>query len=598
MFLRKKRKVAGGESYEYWSLCRTVRTGKGPRQEVVACLGKLDEEEVRSGGWEDVEDLLAGRKPAPRASQGGLFERDCPPGSGPKGSRWERVDIGSVQVERVREFGQVYLALALWRRLGLDKLLGELIEVGREMVDWATVACVLVVARFCAIRSELGIAEEWYAKTALEDLLGVEKARINDDRLYRGLDALARQKERLCAHLIERYKDWFGGRMEFLLYDVTSTFFEGSAGRNAKAARGYSRDQRSDCKQVCIGLVCTPEGLPLSYEVFAGNRVDVTTVEEIVKMMEEKYGAARRVWVMDRGMVSEKNIAFLRARKALYIVGTPKSELRHFEAALLKKDNWSEVSEGLEARLVAHPDAQEHEKYVLCRSTARAEKEKAMLARQSDKLAAEFAKIHAWLERSPQKDQEQVGRRIGRVTGKYPAATQILTAKVRRNAAGLACGLDFWSDVNAGQKANKNKGAYLLRTNCHETDPALIWKWYIQLIAAEAAFRTAKSDLGLRPVYHQTESRVEAHILVCFLALALWRSLEQWMSSKGMGTCARKLISAISTIKSMDVLLPVERNQERQTLRLRVVAKPEKEVAQLLAHLGLQIPRQSKMVNM
>ena len=297
MFLRKKRKVAGGESYEYWSLCRTVRTAKGPRQEVVACLGKLDEEEVRSGGWEDVEDLLAGRKPAPRASQGSLFEPDGAPGSGPKGSRWERVDVGSVQVERVREFGQVYLALALWRRLGLDKLLGELIEAGREMVDWATVACVLVVARFCAIRSELGIAEEWYAKTALEDLLGVEKARINDDRLYRGLDALARQKERLCAHLIERYKDWFGVRMEFLLYDVTSTFFEGAAGRNAKAARGYSRDQRSDCKQVCIGLVCTPEGLPLSYEVFAGNRADVTTVEEIVKMMEEKYGAARRVWV-------------------------------------------------------------------------------------------------------------------------------------------------------------------------------------------------------------------------------------------------------------------------------------------------------------
>jgi len=203
MFLRKKGKVAGGESYEYWSLCRTVRTAKGRRQEVVACLGKLDEEEeVRSGGWEDVEDLLAGRKPAARASQGGLFERDCATGCEPKGSRWEREDVGSVQMERVREFGQAYLALALWRRLGLDKLLGELIGVGREMVDWATVECVLVVARFCAIRSELGIAEEWYEKTALEDLLGVEKARINDDRLYRGLDALARQKE--------RYKDWFG----------------------------------------------------------------------------------------------------------------------------------------------------------------------------------------------------------------------------------------------------------------------------------------------------------------------------------------------------------------------------------------------------
>ena len=601
MFLRKKRKVADGESYEYWSLCRTVRTARGPRQEVVACLGKLDEEEVRSGGWEDVEDLLAGRKPAPRASQGELFGgKPSGGGTSPEGGcgHWERVDVGSVQVERVREFGQVYLALAVWRRLGLDKLLGELMEAGREMVDWATVACVLVVARFCAIRSELGIAEEWYEKTALEDLLGVEKARINDDRLYRGLDALAKQKERLCGHLIERYKDWFGVRMEFLLYDVTSTFFEGSAGRNPKAARGYSRDKRSDCKQVCIGLVCTPEGLPLAFEIFAGNRNDVTTVEDIVQMMEDKYGAAQRVWVMDRGMVSEENIAFLRERKALYIVGTPKSELRHFEAALLEKENWSEVSEGLEARLVAHPDGLEHEKYVLCRSTARAEKEKAMLARQGDRLVEEFAKIHAWLVRAPQRDQEKVGRRIGRVAGKYPAAARLITAKVRHDTEGLACGLDFWSDVLAGQKANQHKGAYLLRTNCHETDPAVIWKWYIQLIAAEAAFRTAKSDLGLRPVYHQTESRVEAHILVCFLALALWRSLEQWMASKGLGTCARKLVAAVSTIKSMDVLLPVARGEERFTLRLRVVAKPEKEVAQLLAHLGLQIPRQAKIQKM
>jgi transposase len=593
MFLRKKRKVAAGESYEYWSLCQTVRTAKGPRQRVVATLGKLDEEQAPSG-WEDVNELLAGRQPL-KARQMELGDQGAK--SGLEGSsRWEKVDLAAVSVERVRDFGEVYLALALWRRLGLDQLLGELMEPGREAVEWPTVASVLVAARFCAQHSELAISEHWYEKTALEDLLGVEKERINDDRLYRGLDALGRQKEKLCAHLIERYRNWFEVRMEFLLYDVTSTFFEGQADRNPKAARGYSRDRRSDCKQVCIGLVCTPEGLPLSYEVFSGNRADVTTVEEIVKMMEDKYGAAQRVWVMDRGMVSEANIEFLRSRKALYIVGTPKSELRHFEAALLEEENWSQVQEGLEARLVEHPDGSGVEKYVLCRSTARAEKERAMLARQSEGLSAQLAKIDLWLCGSPQQDQEKVGRRIGRALGKYPAAARIIQAEVRHDKERRACGLQVCSLLETGQMAHRRRGAYLLRTNCQETDPATIWRWYIQLIAAEAAFRTAKSDLGLRPIYHHTESRVEAHILVCFLALALWRTLEQWMAAKGLGTCARKLIDSVATIKSMDVILPVERAGQRVDLRLRVVAKPDSQTAQLLAHLGLQIPRQSKII--
>lgn len=589
MFLRKKRSLVGGEAYEYWSLCESVRTAKGPRQRVVACLGKLDEEEVRRGGWEDIEALLGG-EPTGRPRQMVLGEKSSP------APRWEKVDVGAVSVERVREFGSVYLPLALWHRLGLGKLLSEIIEPGREAVDWPTVASVLVSARFCAQQSELAIAEDWYEKTALEDILGVEGARINDDRLYRALDVLGRHKEKLCAHLMERYRDWFGVRMEFLLYDVTSTFFEGQAGQNPKAARGYSRDNRSDCKQVCIGLVCTPEGLPLSYEVFAGNRADVTTVEDIVRMMEEKYGAAERVWVMDRGMTSEANIAFLRQRKALYIVGTPKSELRHFEAALLEEADWTEVQDGLEARLVEHPDGQGSEKYVLCRSTARAEKERAMLARQAENLTAELSKIHGWLQRTPQHDRERVGRRIGRVLGQYPAAARIIQACVQYDTQERACALTFFSDLAAGQKAHIRRGAYLLRTNCTETDPAQIWRWYIQLIAAEAAFRTAKSDLGLRPIFHHLESRVDAHILVCFLALALWRTLEQWMSAEGLGTCARKLIAAMATIKSMDVILPIERNAQRLDLRLRVVAKPEKDTALLLAHLGLHLPRRAKII--
>ena len=589
MYLRRHRRRAAGESYEYWTLCESVRTGRGPRQRIVASLGKLDVQEAEAG-WEQIEELLEGRPVSRQMEFGQSVSRE---GSG---VRWEMVDVSSVRVERAREFGEVYLALALWRRLRLHELLEGLIESGRESVGWEKLISILVAARFCAQCSELSIAEGWYERTALEDLLGVEAGRVNADRLYRGLDVLGAHKERLCAHLMERYRDWFGVRFEFLIYDVTSTFFEGQALSNAKAARGYSRDGRPDCKQVCIGLVCTPEGLPLSYEIFGGNRADVTTVEEIVSMMEQKYGQAERVWVMDRGMVSEANIAFLRSRKARYLVGTPKSQLRHFEAQMLQKEGWVDVQEGLEVRLVEHPDGLGEEQYVLCRSTARAQKERAMLQRQSEALTEKLASLDRALRRTPQQDHEAVGRRIGRAMGAHPAAARIIEARVLDDDHGCACALQIFSRWETGSRTVRSHGAYLLRTNCTERDPTQLWRWYIQLTQAEAAFRTAKSDLGLRPVFHQKTGRVEAHILVCFLALALWRTLEMWMAQKGLGTCARKLIAEIATLRSMDVVLPIRRDGQRAEIRLRLVAKPEPRVAQLLAHLGLQLPSRSKII--
>ncbi len=593
MFLRRKTKKYRGVGYSYWHLCETVRTARGPRQRVVASLGKLDEAEVAGlrGGWDDLPALLRGEVPGARATTGELPDLASPRPSPAAPASWEQVDVRGLRVERTRDFGESYLGLALWHRLKLDELLRRLLPAGDESVAWSQVAALLTVARFCGQRSELGVAEHWYDTTALDDLLGVDTNLVNDARLYRALDHLGKNKDALCAHLMERYRQWFGVRFEFLLYDVTSTFFEGQADGNPQAQRGYSRDQRGDCKQVCIGLVCTPEGLPLSFEVFAGNRADVTTVEHIVRKMEEKYGVAERIWVMDRGMVSEANIAFLRERKARYLVGTPKSWLRHHEAALLAQTDWQEVQAGLEVRLVAHPDGQPGEKYVLCRSAARADKERAMLQRQSDQLASALGRIATRLEKLPQSDLEAVGRRIGRALGKYPAAAAIIHATLRRDATGRACGLEIASDLAAGQKAQRQKGAYLLRTNCEETDPALLWRWYIQLTQAEAAFRTAKSDLGLRPVFHHKEERVQAHILVCFLALALWRSLEQWMHAKGLGTCARQLIKQIAGIKSVDVLLPIKRGPVRTELRLRLVATPEPATAQLLAHLGLRLPK-------
>lgn len=309
--------------------------------------------------------------------------------------------------------------------------------------------------------------------------------------------------------------------------------------------------------------------------------------------METKYGRAERVRGMDRGMVSEANLAFLRERKARYLVGTPKSWLRAHEQTLLEQSDWREAQHGLEVGLVEHPGGESGECYVLCRSGARAEKERAMLRRQSERLTEELRKVDAWLTRSPQEDRETVGRRIGRHLGKYPAAAAIVVAEVQSDTQGRAAGLRVFSRLEAGPKAHRQKGAYLLRTNCDETDPALLWRWYIQLTQAEAAFRTAKSDLGLRPVFHHREDRVRAHILVCFLSLALWRTLGQWMQSKGLGTCARQLVKEMAGVKSVDV--PVRRAALRTQLRLRVVTTPEPALAQVLGHLGLRLPQGSRL---
>lgn len=593
MFIRPNRRIVNGECYEYWTLVKTVRTAKGPRQEVVATLGKEPGLESRARyGWEAVADLLEGRTPAPVQGQLGQ------PWPAAASAQWAQVDLRGVRVERVRDFGQVYLGLSLWRRLGLHTVLREVLAAGREEVPWELTACILTLARFCGQQSELEVAECWYADSALEDLLGVPFGQINDARLYRGLDVLHAHKERLCQHLLERYQSWFGVQFEFLLYDVTSTYFEGQALRNQKAARGYSRDHRPDCKQVNIGLVVTPEGLPIGYEVFAGNTADVTTVEDMVQMMEGKYGQARRIWVLDRGMISEENIDFLRARKARYLVGTPKSQLKQFEAQLLDKSNWTQVQDGVEVKRVPHADGGSDEQYVLCRSRARQQKEAAMIELARKRLRAQLDKTHAALQRRAAKDAGTIERRIGRWLGRFPAAERLIEVTVQRNAQSQACGLKIVERAERTAWAEHAHGAYLLRTNCTEKDPAQLWRWYMRLSQAEAAFRIDKSDLNLRPVFHQKTQRVEAHILVCFLTLALWRALEMWMHGKGLGDCARRLLEEVATIRSMDVVLPVKETETQQTreMRLRVVARPDRLVAELLVRLGLELPSTPKIV--
>jgi transposase len=587
MYLRRHRRRKRGEDYDYWTLVESVRTARGPRQRIVAHIGKepgLDEDDRL--GWEHIGKLLDGQEDE------GKEQLDLFAAEKPEAPLWAQVNLRGVRVERVRQFGKVYVALALWRRLGLHRFFEKHLPVGRESVGWSQVASILSVGRFCEQVSELALAERWYASTALEDLIGVDVEAVYDNRLYRGLDRVLPLRSELFDHLRERYARWFGSRFEFLIYDITSTYFEGQCADNRQAQRGYSRDKRPDCKQVCIGLVVTTEGLPLAYEVFEGNRADVTTVEEMVELMENHYGVADRIWVLDRGMVSEDNLDYLCEKKARYLVGTPKSQLKSFGRELLEQSEWSEVQAGVEVKLVAHPDRPEKEQYVLCRSRARRDKEAAMLQRQQERLRNKLEQIDAGLRKRPQRP-DRVERRIGRWLGRNTMVERIFSVEVQTDAKGRACALTFSEDTSKADWAQRAHGAYLLRTNVLEEDPRKLWRWYIQLTQAEDAFRCSKSDLGLRPLYHHKEDRVQAHILICFIALVMWRTLENWLQSKGLGSCARQVLHELDNLRSMDVVAPLRGGRQA---RLRLVGKPERLCSELLKKMDLKLPVRPKIV--
>jgi transposase len=583
MYLRRNTKKKGGADYDCWTLVESVRTARGPRQRIVATIGKLpglDREERL--GWDEIGRLLSG-KPRPEPD---LFQSPEEPPS------WATVNISGVSVERLRHFGDVYLGLLLWHRLGLADFCREKMPVGREEIPWSHMALLLVLARFCAPSSELQIAESWFDKTALDDLLGIPVDKVNDDRLYRTLDALLPHKDELCRHLQHRYGELFGTSFDFLFYDITSTYFEGSARGNPQAKRGYSRDGRPDCPQICIGLVTTREGLPLAYEVFDGNRTDVTTTQEMVQVMETKYGQAHRVWVMDRGMVSEDNLKYLRATGARYLVGTPKALLKKFEQQLLEQD-WQQVQTGVEVKLCRSPEGTE-ETFVLCRSAGRQEKENAILNRFVARLEAGLAKLVTQAEHGKLRDRQKVERRIGRLLEQNSRAASLFTVTVTALGEGQEqrVAIAVTRNEQRYQRALEQGGSYILRTNWTECDPKTLWNTYIQLTEVEDSFRTEKHDLGMRPIFHHKQDRTQAHILVCFLALTMWRTLQQWMKAAGLGTAPRKLLEELRELKSLDVLLPTR----EKTIRLRMVATPEKQLKVLLQRLKILIPNRAKII--
>jgi transposase len=485
-------------------------------------------------------------------------------------------------VERKREFGGPWLGLELLRRLHLDQFLAEHIPPGREEVPWPLMAAVLVLSRLCYPSSELGVAERFYASSALGDLLGVPAEKVNEDRLYRALDALLPHKAALEKHLKEKLGELFTIDYDLLLYDVTSTYFEGQAQGNPQAQRGYSRDHRPDCKQVNIALVVSRCGMPLGYEVFAGNRHDSTTVEEIVEHMEMLYGRANRIWVMDRGMVSEDNVAFLRDGGRRYILGTAKQSLRKFEQELLAED-WQQVQEGLEVRIIPAPEGQEV--FILCRSRERQVKEQAMHMRFEARIQQGLNRLAASCGKRKQKALA-VATRVGRLLGQNTRAAGLFDVHVDEQADGRA--QLRWAKVEAWREwARLSEGCYLLRSNVTDWSADDLWRAYIQLTEAEAAFRVHKSDLSIRPVWHQKEERVQGHILVCFLAYVLWKTLAAMCRQAGLGDEPRQVFEAVSEIALVDVVLPTRNGP---VLRKRCISQPTEHQQILLQRLTLKLP--------
>jgi transposase len=589
MFLRRFRKRCQGKVHTYWALVESYRTAQGSRQRLVCYLGELKPDEA--SGWERLGENLQG-KPKPSPS---LFE---PPASPEPLPEVAVVLPRKVRLENLRDFGDVWLSLGLWRLLELDVLLEKLLPAGREEVPWAQMAAILAVARLCRPQSELHIEQVWYRSTALADLLGVAVDKVHTDRLYKCMDWLLPQKAALEKHLKNRLGELFAVSYELLLYDVTSTYFHGAGKANPLAKRGYSRDSRPDRLQICIGLVVTPDGLPLGYEVFAGNCHDATTLEEIVRQIEAKYGRSERVWVMDRGIVSEKNLAYLRARQGSYIVGTPKSQLRRFEAQMVDKTDWQEVQNGVEVKLVPSPDGGT-EKFILARSAARQAKEQAQTERFVQRVQAGLQRMQRSMATGRLKDKDQAQLRLGRLLEKNWRAARAFVVNIEPITPP-----DGKAVLRLTYQANEQwthyracaEGCYLLRTNLVDLDPATLWKRYIQLTDVEWAFRISKDELQIRPIWHQKESRVKGHILICFLAYVMWKTLEQWMQRSRLGTGPRSLLEELAKIKSGDVVLPLQETATGQgrELRVRCVTEPDEAQKMLLNRLGVTLPKRLK----
>jgi hypothetical protein len=575
MFLKCRERRKDGKTHRSWSIVESRRyAGNKVAHRHVLYLGEIND--VQRNAWERTIAVIDERDGAPR--QMALFPADRTIPAGEEDTL--QVRLNELSLEHPRQWGACWLADQLWRTLHLDDFFGSRLAVSREGTDWEKVLRILVIYRLLSPGSEWRLHRHWFSTTALTDLLDLDARAVQDDTLYRCHDLLLPLKEELFGHLRQRWSDLFGVRYEVLLYDLTSTYFECDvpADENDPRRFGYSRDRRGDCVQVVIALVVTPEGLPLAYEMFPGNTADKTTLRGMLATIRRRYGAAERIWVMDRGIPTEEVLSELRAVESgvRYLVGTPKGRLTRYEAALAEQP-WQEVRPELRVKLLP----QEGELYVLAESQARAGKERGMRRRR---LKAYWKRLGDLQRQQPGRDAllKKIGaaqERAGRI------ATSLVTVDVSPDGA-----LTYQLKRDVLRTVRGREGRYLLRTNLTADDPELIWRCYMQLCFVEEAFRTLKGDLGLRPIFHQRPDRIEAHLFVAFLAYCLSITLRQQLRGAAAGLMPRVVFEKLATVQMLDVCVPTVDGRELVLVRH---TEPDSDVALLLERLNLKLPPQA-----
>jgi hypothetical protein len=577
MFLRSHRRVKDGKEHRYFSVeeSRRLQSGKVAQRRVLY-LGEIND--TQQAAWRKTLEVFDETEQRYRTLS--LFPEDREIPADAVAS--VQVKLNEMELRRPRAFGNCWLGCELWRQLELDWFWRQRLARGREGVAWADVLKLLVVNRLIDPGSEFRLHRQWFDRSAMDELLGLDFAVAEKDRLYRCLDRVLAHKQELFVHLKQRWQDLFDEEFDLLLYDLTSTYVEGEAEQIPKAKHGYSRDGRFDCKQVVIALVVTPRGFPLAYEVMEGNTSDRTTLRGFLEKVEKTYGKARRVWMMDRGIPKEEVLAEMRApeRETFYLVGTPRGKIKQYEKRWLELP-WRKVRDSVEVKLFAEAG----EMYVLAKSEGRRAKEMAI---RRKKLARLLWKLRAMRRSCPPRDQllmrigaakTEAGRAFGFVKITLPKEGQEIT---RQN-------FTFRLDRKKLVEAELRDGHYLLRTNLTGEDPAVLWDRYIQLTQIEAAFKCLKSELGLRPLYHQLEHRVEAHILVAFLAYCLMVTLKNRLQAHAPGLTSGAVLEKLATIQMLDVWFPTT---DGRWLVMPRYTEPEADQALLLHKLKLRLPQQ------
>lgn len=575
MFLRQIRRKKDGKTHVYWNIVENRRLDDGRVvQRQVLYLGEIGSSQATA--WRKAIEVFDEAAGEPRTLA--LFPEDrC---EAIDDASAVRVCLSALTLRRPRQWGACWLAGQLWRELQLDRFWAERLPPSRKGTRWDQILQLLATYRLIAPGSEWKLHREWFGNSAMADLLGADFGLAEAHKLYACHDRLLAHKDALCSHLVGRWRDLFNASFDVLLYDLTSTYFEIDAAalpEGAKRRHGYSRDRRSDCPQVVIALVVTPEGLPLAYEVLPGNTKDNQTLRQFLAKIEAQYGKAQRVWVMDRGIPTEEVLAEMRQSDppVRYLVGTPKGRLTRLEKLLVDQP-WQQARQDVQVKLLA----QDGEFYVFAESADRVLKERAMRRRQLKWLWRRLHELAAM-----KTTREQLLMKLGAARAKAPVGWRLVGVKVEKASAAFT----FTLNRDKLRKVRRREGRYLLRTNLTESDPATLWQYYIQLVAVEEAFKNLKADLAIRPVFHQEERRIEAHIFIAFLAYCLYVTLQRRLHALAPGLTARSALEKFAAVQMIDVHLPTTDGRE---LVLTRYTQPEPELQLLINQLKFQLPPQ------